>query len=86
MLTGVGGFCETATSDWNTACNNKTGFFMGQNLSNSPSGTTASGWWWVLNIVHNANYQRQVAFSFVENSGIYTRIKNNGSWNSWTQV
>ena len=86
MLTGVGGFCETATSDWNTACNNKTGFFMGQNLSHSPSGTTASGWWWVLNIVHNANYQRQVAFSFVENSGIYTRIKNNGTWNNWTQV
>lgn len=86
MFTGVGSICASVTGSWNTACGDATGFYMGQNLSNSPSGTTASGWWWVLHIVHNSNYQRQIAFSFVENSGIYTRIKNNGTWNNWTQV
>ena len=86
MLTGVGGTCKLASSDWNTACNNTTGFFMGDSLANSPSGSTVGGWWWVINLVHNENYQRQIAFSFLNNDGIYTRMKNNGSWNSWTQV
>lgn len=86
MFTGIGGLCVSVTGNWNTACGNATGFYMGNGLSNSPSGTTVDNWWWVLHIVHNSNYQRQIAFSFLTNNAIYTRIKNNGTWGSWEQV
>ena len=87
MFVGIGGVCKSApTSDWNTACGNINGIYMGADMSNSPSGDTVANWWIVLHMVHNENYQRQVAFSFLNNNGIYTRLKNNGTWNNWTQV
>lgn len=87
MFVGIGGVCKSApTSDWNTACGNINGIYMGSNMSNSPSGETVANWWIVLHMAHNDLYQRQVAFSFLNNNGIYTRLKNNGNWNSWTQV
>lgn len=87
MFVGIGGVCKSApTNNWNTACGSVSGLYMGSNMSNSPSGDTVSNWWIVLHMVHNDNYQRQVAFSFLNNNGIYTRLKNNGTWNSWTQV
>ena len=86
-IEGFGELCMSApTSDWNTACGTRSGFYMGADMSNSPSGNTVANWWWVIHLAHNDNYQRQIAFSFLENAGIYTRIKNNGTWNSWTQV
>ena len=86
-IEGFGEICMSApTSDWNTACGTRSGFYMGSDMSNSPSGSTVANWWWVIHLAHNENYQRQIAFSFLENAGIYTRIKNNGTWNSWTQV
>ena len=59
---------------------------MGDSLSNSPTGATVGGWWWVIHLVHNNLYQRQIAFSFLNNSQMFTRIMNNGTWNSWTLV
>lgn len=86
-IEGFGEVCMSApTNDWNTACGTRSGFYMGADMSNSPSGSTVANWWWVIHLAHNENYQRQIAFSFLENAGIYTRIKNNGTWNSWTQV
>lgn len=86
-IEGFGEVCMSApTSDWNTACGTRSGFYMGADMSNSPSGSTVANWWWVIHLAHNENYQRQIAFSFLENAGIYTRIKNNGTWNSWTQI
>ena len=86
-IEGFGELCMSApTSDWDTACGTRSGFYMGADMSNSPSGNTVANWWWVIHLAHNDNYQRQIAFSFLENAGIYTRIKNNGTWNSWTQV
>ena len=86
-IEGFGEICMSApTNDWNTACGTRSGFYMGADMSNSPSGSTVANWWWVIHLAHNENYQRQIAFSFLENAGIYTRIKNNGTWNSWTQV
>lgn len=84
-FTGIGGIAKSATtSDWNTACENKTGFFMGSNMSNAPNGS--ANWFFVLSMVHNASYQRQVAFDFFS-IGIWTRIMDNGNWDaSWTQV
>lgn len=87
MFVGIGGLCKSApTSDWNTACGSINGIYMGSDMSNSPSGDTVANWWIVLHMAHNDNYQRQVAFSFLNNNGIYTRLKNNGTWGSWTQV
>ena len=86
-IEGFGELCMSApTSDWNTACGTRSGFYMGADMSNSPTGSTVANWWWVIHLAHNDNYQRQIAFSFLENAGIYTRIKNNGTWNNWTQV
>lgn len=87
MFVGIGGVCRSAsTSDWNTACGTINGIYMGSGMSHSPSGDSVNGWWIVLHMAHNDLYQRQVAFSFLNNNGIYTRLKNNGTWNSWTQV
>ena len=87
MFVGIGGLCRSAsTSDWNTACGSVNGIYMGADMSNSPSGDTVANWWIVLHMAHNDLYQRQVAFSFLNNNGIYTRLKNNGNWGNWTQV
>lgn len=86
-IEGFGEVCMSApTSDWNTACGTRSGFYMGADMSNSPNGSTVAGWWWVIHLAHNNLYQRQIAFSFLNNGDIYTRIMNNGTWNSWTQV
>ena len=84
-IAGYGMTCKRAnTTDWNTACGTASGFYMGSDMSNSPSGATVAGWWIVIHMAHNDNYQRQIAFSFLNNENIYTRIKNNGTWSSWT--
>lgn len=86
-IEGFGEVCMSApTTDWNTACGTRSGFYMGADMSNSPSGQTVANWWWVIHLAHDDKYQRQIAFSFLENAGIYTRIMNNGNWGSWTQV
>lgn len=83
-IEGFGELCMSApTSDWNTACGTRSGFYMGADMSNSPNGSTVAGWWWVIHLAHNDKYQRQIAYSFLNNSQIFTRIKNNGTWNSW---
>ena len=85
-IAGYGQIANQVTGDWNTACGTASGIYMGENLTNSPTGSTVSGWWWVIHIVHNANYQRQIAYSFLNNSQVFTRIKNNGTWNNWELI
>ena len=86
-IEGFGELCMSApTSDWNTACGTRSGFYMGSDMSNSPNGSTVAGWWWVIHLAHNNLYQRQIAYSFLNNSQIFTRIMNNGTWNSWECV
>ena len=83
-IEGFGEICMSApTTDWNTACGTRSGFYMGSDMSNSPSGATVANWWWVIHLAHNENYQRQIAFSFLNNENVYTRIMNNGTWNDW---
>ena len=84
-IEGFGELCMSApTSDWNTACGTRSGFYMGSDMSNSPNGNTVAGWWWVIHLAHNNLYQRQIAYSLLDNGEVYTRIMNNGTWNSWT--
>ena len=89
ILTRIAGYGQEAkvvTGNWNTACGTASGFYMGNGLSNSPAGTTVDKWWWIIHLVHNNKYQRQIALSFLNNNEIYTRIQNNGTWNSWTPL
>lgn len=85
-ILGYGQIANQVTGDWNTACGEASGFYMGSGLSNSPSGITVDNWWWVIHLVHNDKYQRQIAFSFLDNGEIYTRIQNNGNWNNWDYI
>ena len=85
-IAGYGQVTKQVTGDWNTACGTASGFYMGDSLSHSPTGATVGGWWWVIHLVHNNLYQRQIAFSFLNNGQMFTRIMNNGTWNSWTLV
>jgi hypothetical protein len=84
-FTGIGGIAKSArTSDWNTAGGMQTGIYMGSSMSHAPA--NSSNWFFVLHIVHNDKYQRQVAFDFFS-INIWTRRMDNGNWDSsWTQV
>lgn len=83
-FTGIGGAAKAApTSDWNTAGGILTGIYMGSSMSNAPN--NSSNWFFVLHMVHNDKYQRQVAFDFFS-LNIFTRRMDNGTWGAWEQV
>ena len=85
-ILGYGQIAQMVTGDWNTACGTRSGFYMGNNLSHRPTGPTVDGWWIVVHIAHNASYQRQIAYSFLEANVIFTRLQNNGAWGAWTPL
>ena len=78
---GLGTVCQDKS---NQDCNNilTTGFYMGSNMTNKPSGCT-QGWIYLLVMKHNDSWVRQVAYDFGTASQVYTRVKQNGSWTSW---
>ena len=83
-FTGIGGAAKSAaTSNWNTACGILTGIYMGSNMSNAPG--NSANWFFVLHMVHNDKYQRQLAFDFFSTQ-IWTRRMDNGTWGAWEQV
>lgn len=83
-FSGIGGTAQAAsTSDWNTAGGMKTGIYMGSNMSNAPN--NSANWFYVLHMVHNNLYQRQLAFDFFS-IDIYTRRMDNGTWGAWDKV
>lgn len=87
ILSRIAGYGQQAisapTDDWNTAGGTKSGFYMGSNMSNAPGNST--DWFFVLHLVHNNKYMRQLAFDFFS-INIWTRRMDNGSWGSWEQV
>lgn len=87
LLVGLGSICKTVTGSWNTACGNRTGFYMGNGLSNAPTGSTVGGWWYVINIVHASTYKKQIAISFLPNNyQIWLRGHENGNWSAWKSI
>ena len=60
--------------------------FMRENgLKNNPTNTNGV-WFYVIHIAsQNNNYQKQIALSFNNESTIYSRTKDNGTWQSWTK-
>lgn len=78
---GVGGVAKNVSGqNWNTACGEKSGFYMGDNVANAPN----NRWWYVEHIVHNSIYKVQIAHDFFSNTAM-KRICNNGTWTAWTQ-
>lgn len=80
-LDNISKSCVYITGDLDTACNQTTGFFKANGITNSP----ASGWVYILNLTHNANYERQIAFDFF-NTRIWSRVKTSGTWGSWSAL
>jgi hypothetical protein len=63
-----------------------TGFYKGQTLTNAPN--ASAGWFYIINIKHNATYKQQIAFQFTGGTANveFTRQNNNGTWTSWVQT
>lgn len=58
----------------------ESGIFMGSTMTNAPD----TGWWYIQNMVHNANYVTQIAYRLNStDQRIQIRIKNNGTWQAW---
>lgn len=68
-------------TDWNNIIT--TGFYMGYNLPNQPTGDGVHGWKYVRVTRHLDNYVLQEAIDF---NGVISafRVKNNGTWKPWT--
>ena len=77
---GLLGTCKQISGNLNTACGMNTGFYMGQNLRNSPS--NSNFWFFIIHLVHNPTYMKQIAFSFNDDN-MYVRSQINGSWTTW---
>lgn len=76
---GVGKICKIISNqDLNTACGNATGFYMGSGMSHAPS----FEWHYIIHIVHNELYKKQIAFNFF-NHEIYERSLTDGVWTDW---
>ena len=85
-ISGYGESCTLVTGDWNTACGNRSGFFMGQHLTNppAPSVVTKDGWWYVIQLVYSENYKFQIAFSFLPGViPFYYRAMDRDGWGDW---
>ncbi len=77
---------NVSQKDWNTACENKTGFYMGSEMTNCPDDTNE--WFYIINISHNDLYTLQVAVSLQDDSNLrmYIREKVEGTWTLWKRI
>lgn len=80
---GVGGAAKSVTGDWNTACGEKSGMYRGYGLTNAPAD---NNWYYVIHIVHAAEYKMQIAQDFFNDKNIFTRICNNSTWTGWKRI
>lgn len=84
-LIGLGTTCKNVSyTNWNTICENKTGFYMGNGMANSPLNSIE--WYYVLNISHNELYSVQIASNFFSSKRLYSRIKSGGTWGEWCSL
>jgi hypothetical protein len=85
-IKGYGEQCAKVEGDWNTACGNRTGFYMGTGLANAPTGWTTADWWLVIQLVHNELWKVQLAFSISPENKIHIRTQTNGNWSAWADI
>ena len=79
---GLGGAAKHVSGDVNDLVN--TGWYMGQGMTNSPSGT----WWFLFEVIrHNSDWIYQKAIHFTNaNYPTYERLNANGVWGAWREV
>ncbi|HEP3594370.1 TPA: DUF859 domain-containing protein [Streptococcus pyogenes] len=70
-----------ASGDWNNYLN--TGFYMGYNLKNAPTG--GNGWKFVQVIKHLDTWVTQVAYDF-QGDFVAFRAKKSGVWQPWKKL
>jgi len=70
--------------DLNTICGNKTGFYVGTDLTNAPGGSK-SHWFKVIHISMNDKYKTQIAFNSSTGTG-WHRSCVNGDWLDWLLI
>ena len=80
---GLGGLNSSVGGDLNAL--NKTGFYMGANLANSPDGIS---WYYVIHQEHGAaGYSSQIAIDLAGSAEkIYARRRTGGSWTGWQEI
>ena len=80
---GLGGLNSSVGGDLNAL--NKTGFYMGANLTNSPDGIS---WYYVIHQEHGAaGYSSQIAIDLAGSAEkIYARRRTGGSWTGWQEI
>ncbi len=81
---GLGGLnAQISSTDLNAL--NKTGFYRGDNLTNSPAGTV---WYYVIHQEHGSSgYSSQIAIELAGSAEkIYARKKIGGSWMPWREI
>ncbi|QGF21727.1 tail fiber receptor binding protein [Bacillus phage vB_BcM_Sam112] len=63
------------------------GFFKGQQLSNSPSGAPSGTWYYIFQMKHAATYKVQTAYRLDNiNNQMFKRILSNNVWTPWTEI
>jgi hypothetical protein len=79
---GIGGLAKEVSGDWNTACGQKSGFYRGYALNNSPT----ESWYYVQHIAHGEDYQMQIAQDYFNPENLYIRTCHNYAWNPWRMI
>lgn len=80
---GLGSQCKAVNGDLNTACGNETGFYRGAGLTNKPTGS--GEWIYIIHLVHDETYKKQIAFDFFSNA-VWIRTQTNGNWGDWQTI
>lgn len=62
----------------------KTGFWMGQNVTNAPQ--TTKGWVYIESLVHNDSHQMQKATDLHDSLKRWTRYQTSGNWSEWREI
>lgn len=83
---GIGGPAKQLTPGYDLNTLEESGLYMVMEPLNYPPGAGTGHWTFILNIVHNAQYKKQLSFPFsnlgqVDN--ITHRSQNQGNWYKW---
>ena len=61
-----------------------TGFWMGSNVANAPTGT--HGWVYIESLMHDSSHQVQKATDLHDSSRRWARHKTSGNWSEWREL
>lgn len=80
---GLGGYSVLISGTNLNSLENKSGFYVGENLGNAPT-TQAGHWYYIEQQVFRPTYILQRATSMFDSTVTYVRVLDNGNWEPWT--